>query len=106
MRNGCTYRVAARDIGAKLIVFNIPELRELKPYPFADVTAKVKAVVDAQGVTFVDLLPGVENLEPSTLWVTVPDPHPNANAMTAFTRDMISRLQPMLDEMKRERGLD
>jgi len=91
----------ARETGAKLIVFNIPELRELKPYPFGDVTAKVKAVVDAQNVPFVDLLPGIENLDPSTLWVTVPDPHPNANAMTAFTRDMISRLQPMLDELCR-----
>ena len=39
---------------------DIPELRELKPYPFADITAKVRAVVEKDGVPFVDLLPAVE----------------------------------------------
>ena len=32
----------AKELGAEMIVFNIPELRELKPYPFDDVTAKVR----------------------------------------------------------------
>jgi hypothetical protein len=36
--------------------------------------------------------------------VTVPDPHPNANAMTAFTTGMVPRLLPMLDELCRSAG--
>ena len=59
---------------------NIPELRELKEYPFHDVTAKVKAAAETHHVEFVDLLPAVEDLSPDTLWVTKPDPHPNGRA--------------------------
>ena len=41
----------ARGIGAELVVFNIPELRELKPYAFPDVTEKVRKVVEANGMS-------------------------------------------------------
>ncbi len=96
----------ARQLGSALIVFNIPELRELKPYPFADVTDKVRAVVEGEGVTFVDLLPSVENLEPSSLWVTVPDPHPNGGANTAFAHRMTEEILPLVDQVcsKQARG--
>ena len=87
------FATATRDIGAKLVVFHLPELRELRPYPFADVTAKVRTAVEKDRVPFYDLLPTVENLPPASLWVTVPDPHPNANAMKAFTAGMVPRLR-------------
>jgi hypothetical protein len=92
---------AARASGAKLVVFHLPELRELRPYPFQDVTDKVRKVVEANGLRFVDLLPTVETLDPASLWVTVPDPHPNAKADTAFTDGMLRELTPMLDELCR-----
>ncbi len=98
------FAAVARQIGAALEVFNIPELRELKPYPFDDITAKVRAVVEAQGVTFVDLLPAVENLDPASLWVTVPDPHPNGKAEIAFAKGMIPRLVLLLDELCKTKG--
>jgi len=85
-----------------LIVFNIPELRELKPYAFADVTAKVRAVVEGLKVPFVDLLPSVENLDPPSLWVTVPDPHPNGKAEIAMSKAMVPDLIPLLDKLCRE----
>jgi GDSL-like Lipase/Acylhydrolase family len=98
------FATTARELGAKIIVFNIPELRELRPYPFADITAKVRAVVEKDGMPFVDLLPTVENLEPASLWVTVPDPHPNGKAEITFARGMIADLLPMLDELCRAQG--
>ena len=98
------FAAAAQGLGAGLIVFNIPEMRELKPYPFADITAKVRTVVEQQGVPFVDLLPTVENLEPSSLWVTVPDPHPNARAASAFTGGMIPQIILLLDDLCRKHG--
>ena len=98
------FATTARDIGARLLVFHMPELRELRPYPFADVTAKVRATVEKDGLPFFDLLPTVENLPPASLWVTVPDPHPNANAMKAFTSGMVPRLLPVLDELCRSTG--
>ena len=85
--------------GAKIVVFHLPELRELKPYPFPDVTEKVKKAVDAAGMPFVDMLPSVENMEPASLWVTVPDPHPNGKADIAFAAFMVKTLAPMLDEL-------
>jgi lysophospholipase L1-like esterase len=98
------FATTARELGAKLIVFNIPELRELKPYPFADITAKVRSVVEEDGVPFVDLLPTVENDNPASLWVTVPDPHPNGKAEIIFAKGMIPPLLPMLDELCRTKG--
>jgi hypothetical protein len=94
----------ARDHGTKLVVVHVPELHELKPYPFADVTAKVRSVVEAQGVTFVDLLPTIENLEPSSLWVTVPDPHPNGKADAAMSKGIVPALLPLLDELCKTEG--
>ena len=94
----------ARKLGAELVVFNIPELRELKPYPFDDITDKVRKVVENHEVPFVDLLPSVENLQPSTLWVTVPDPHPNGTADTAFAKAMVPEITAILDKLCRELG--
>jgi hypothetical protein len=89
----------AKTTGTRIIVFHLPELHELKPYPFQDITDKVHKAVDAAGLPFVDLLPTVENLDASTLWVTVPDPHPNGKADAAFAEGMIAQLQPVLDEL-------
>ncbi|MFO1082495.1 MAG: SGNH/GDSL hydrolase family protein [Reyranellaceae bacterium] len=94
----------ASKLDAKVIVYNIPELRELKPYPFQDVTDKVRAVADKAGMPFVDLLPSVENLDPASLWVTVPDPHPNGKAEIIFAQAMLPRLTEMLDSLCKERG--
>lgn len=69
-----------RAQGIRLIVTQIPEMHELKPYAFPDVQQKVEAVAKANGAEYVDLLPAVENEDPASLWVTVPDPHPNARA--------------------------
>ena len=89
----------ARELGVPLVVFHLPELRELKPYAFPDVTAKVKTVVEANGLRFVDLLPTVENMDAASLWVTVPDPHPNGKADTAFTGGILKEVLPMLQEL-------
>jgi len=71
------------------LLVNQPELHELSTYPFADVNAKLeRAAADAQ-LTYVDLLPTVQGKEESTLWVTVPDPHPNALCDTYFTTGIL-----------------
>jgi hypothetical protein len=94
----------ARSLGVELMVFNIPELRELKPYPFEAITARVRAAVEKDDLPFFDLLPTVENLNPASLWVTVPDPHPNGTANTAFAKGMIERLLPVLDDLCHTQG--
>ena len=92
----------ARKVGVPLIVYNVPELHELKPYPFSDITAKVRAVVESQKVPFVDLLPSIENEDPASLWVTVPDPHPNGKADIIMSKAMVPELLPILDTLCKE----
>jgi hypothetical protein len=64
----------------------------------------VRAVVEKQGVPFVDLMPSVENLDPASLWVTVPDPHPNGKAEITFAKAMLPQLTAMLDQLCREQS--
>jgi prepilin-type processing-associated H-X9-DG protein len=94
----------ARELGAELVVFNIPEIRELKPYPFGDITDKVLGIVKKQGVQGIDLLPTVQALDPPSLWVTVPDPHPNGRANAAFADGMMPEIVKLLDELCRARS--
>lgn len=69
-----------RENELRLVIAHIPELRELANYPFPDVTNKLEMIAAAHNVEFVDLLPAVQDQSASTLWVTEPDPHPNARA--------------------------
>lgn len=67
-----------------LIVVDYPELRELDPYPFSDVSDKIVALASELNVEYVSLLPAVQGQSPDELWVTVPDPHPNSYANKLF----------------------
>ena len=67
-----------------LIVVDYPELRELEPYPFDEVSEKVSALAADLNVEYVSVLPAVQGQNPSDLWVTVPDPHPNSYANKLF----------------------
>jgi lysophospholipase L1-like esterase len=69
-----------RENGVRFIIAHIPELREVDNYPFFDVTNKLESIAAAHNVEFLDLLPSVQEQDPVTLWVTEPDPHPNARA--------------------------
>ncbi|MBF0355139.1 MAG: SGNH/GDSL hydrolase family protein [Alphaproteobacteria bacterium] len=73
-----------RDI--PLIVVNYPELHELTPYPFLDVTAKLRAAAFSSEADFLDLLPAVSDLEPKSLWVSPMDAHPNPASNRAFAK--------------------
>ena len=77
-----------------LLVANYPELHELTPYPFDAITAKLAAVVAADGVPFVDLLPAVAGVaDPRGLWVTATDAHPNGRAAELFAERLDATLR-------------
>ena len=50
------------------------------------------------------MLPTVQDLDPPSLWVTVPDPHPNGAAMAAFTKMMVPELNTLLDGLCRDQA--
>jgi len=80
----------ARNI--KLMVVNIPELRELKQYPFPQATEFVRSVVAAQGVSFLDLAPSLVTEEPASLWVSPQDPHASIKANGIIARELYRAL--------------
>lgn len=69
-----------RERKLRCLVANYPELRHLAPYPFAPIERLVRDAVEKTGLPYLDLLPALSGLEPSSLWVTPEDAHPNANA--------------------------
>jgi len=70
----------------RLVMANVPELRELADYPFAAVNAKLKAVAEADGIEYLDLLPALQRETPADLWVTVPDPSSQCQGASADGR--------------------
>ena len=63
-----------------LVMANIPELRELAPYPFGQVNDYITTLAASESLSLLDLLPVLARERPADLWVTAPDPHPNARA--------------------------
>lgn len=83
-------RLAAycRSRGIRLSIANYPELRSPADYPFAHVDRLIERIAAANQLKYLSLLPGVRDLEPETLWVTRPDPHPSAVAHEAFAKTL------------------
>jgi hypothetical protein len=77
-----------RERNIKLLVANIPELRELKRYPFPQATEFVRSVSAEQGVPFIDLAPSMVNEEPASLWVSAGDPHASVKANGIIAREL------------------
>ncbi|GJL61405.1 MAG: hypothetical protein NPIRA04_00590 [Nitrospirales bacterium] len=69
-----------------MMVVNYPELHQMSPYPFTQVTERIATLAEGLDVPFLDLLPAVEHEEPHSLWVTPTDAHPNGKAGKLFAR--------------------
>jgi len=72
----------------KLVIIHYPELHQLAPYPFQDITDQVAAQARRLNIPFLDLLPFVRNEDPKSLWVTATDAHPNGRASAIYAREM------------------
>jgi lysophospholipase L1-like esterase len=82
-----------RDRGIELQVVLLPELHELRDYPFKKEYAAVSDFLKANGIEHLDLTPFFKDeAEPSRLWVAPDDAHPNAAAhrlIAQFSFDFI-----------------
>lgn len=85
-----------KERGIRLVIVDYPELRELSPYPFADVSEKIEAAAARIGAPYVTLLPALQGEDPRSLWVTEPDPHPNSYAAGLFADYLAPRLMPFI----------
>lgn len=77
---------AASERSIPVIMAVYPELRELSPYPFQDVTDTILGIAGEYGWQGLDLLASVQDHPAPDLWVTVPDPHPNTVAAELFAK--------------------
>jgi lysophospholipase L1-like esterase len=81
--------------GITLVVASLPELHDVKNYPFDQVTQLVKEAASENGAVFVDLLPSVSGEASEALWVTPPDPHPNAFANELIAAGLFAALREL-----------
>lgn len=85
-----------RKKGIYVVLADYPELRSPAKYPFPYVGDFMRKAAETHGIPYISLLPAVKNLEPASLWVTVPDPHPSAVAHEAFAKELFSIFDPQL----------
>ncbi|MDP6388676.1 MAG: SGNH/GDSL hydrolase family protein [Alphaproteobacteria bacterium] len=86
-----------RKHGLPLVLVNYPELRQLSPYPFADVSAKLATLARKLDIPYLDLLASVAGAAPASLWVTPEDAHPNALADARFATAIGSWLRDRIE---------
>ena len=77
----------------KLLIAHLPELHDVQNYKFGLVTELVRQAANENDVPFVDLLPNLQFQASEDLWVTPPDPHPNAFANELIAAGLFSALQ-------------
>jgi lysophospholipase L1-like esterase len=85
----------ARQDGIKMLVASLPELHDVADYRFGRVTDLVRQAAQENGAAFVDVLPYLKDQPSSKLWVTPPDPHPNAWANELIARGLFEALQKL-----------
>ncbi len=76
-----------------LLIASLPELHDVGNYRLQRITDLVHQASDEYGVAFIDLLPYLKDQKSSTLWVTPPDPHPNALAHQFIAQGLFETLQ-------------
>jgi lysophospholipase L1-like esterase len=76
----------------RLYLAMIPDVHNLKNYPFSYIHEDLQKLARADGYQFIDLYPALQGLEPAQIWSMPGDPHPNAEGH----RRMADALYPVL----------
>jgi lysophospholipase L1-like esterase len=79
--------------GIRLVIVSLPELHDVANYRFGRVTDLVRKSAEENGAAFVDVLPALAEQPSAKLWVTPPDPHPNAYANALIATALFEALQ-------------
>ncbi len=80
----------------KLMIVSWPELHDVQHYRLRRITDLLHGVADAEKVPFVDLLNAVKDQDSSKLWITAPDPHPNAYANELYANYLFAFLKEQM----------
>jgi len=85
----------ARENRITLLVASLPELHDVRNYRLQRITDLVRQAAEEKGVAFVDVLPYLKDQQSSKLWVTPPDPHPNAFANELIAQGLFDALRKL-----------
>ncbi len=67
----------AKEDGATVVLAMMPDIHNLKPYPFQFIHDHMKHLSERLGWQYVDLLPALQSQKPEDLYTIPGDPHPN-----------------------------
>jgi lysophospholipase L1-like esterase len=79
----------------RMLIAHLPELHDVQNYRFGLVTELVRQAAQENNAPFVDLLPNLQFQASPDLWVTPPDPHPNAFGNELIAAGLFSALQKL-----------
>jgi lysophospholipase L1-like esterase len=68
----------AKEHRIRLYLAMTPDVHNLQNYQFSFVHDIIRGIAEAEGYTYVDLLPAFGSLSPKEVWAMPGDPHPNA----------------------------
>jgi len=80
----------ANDRNIPVVVAMIPDIHNLKNYPFGFIHKKIKKLSEDNGFEFVDLYDSFKNIEkPEEIWAMTGDPHPNAKGHQLIANQLL-----------------
>ena len=83
----------AKEKHIRIYLAMVPDVHNLVNYPFRAIHTQVRELAAELGYTYVDLLPGFENLKPEDIWAMPGDPHPNALGQKIMAEQLFPILQ-------------
>ncbi|MDJ0950385.1 MAG: SGNH/GDSL hydrolase family protein [Alphaproteobacteria bacterium] len=91
-------RIATAAQGTRVYLAVVPDVHNLKNYPFHFVHQRMGQVAKQYGFTYIDLFPAFRELTPEEVWALPGDPHPNRLGHQKMAR----ALYPVLKETARQ----
>jgi lysophospholipase L1-like esterase len=83
----------AKEKHIRIYLAVVPDVHNLVHYPFRAIHQQIQELAVELGYTYVDLLPGFENLKPEDIWAMPGDPHPNALGHKIMAEQLFPILQ-------------
>jgi lysophospholipase L1-like esterase len=81
--------------GIIVLIANLPDLHDVRHYRLQSISDLVQSAAAEFGIPFVDALPALQAYESSALWVTAPDPHPNALAHAVIAQALFEAVEKL-----------
>ena len=84
-----------KNYNIKLLIVNIPDLRNLENYKYDFVSIYIEGVANELNLEFLDLFHSVKNFNSKKLWVSFEDPHSNTFANNIFAKAIYNKINSM-----------